>query len=48
MPKIICRYDVCIFNKDLMCTAKQMEYDPDGLVESAGDLDGLLAASKGT
>jgi len=39
MPKIICRYDVCIFNKDLTCTAKQMEYDPDQGCLTAQDRD---------
>ena len=29
MPRILCRYDVCVFNKDSQCTAKQIEYDPD-------------------
>jgi len=45
MPKIICRYDVCIFNKDLTCTAKQMEYDPDqgGLTaQDRDEFDGVL------
>ena len=39
MPRIICRYDVCIFNKDLTCTAKQMEYDPDQGCLTAQDRD---------
>ena len=39
MPRIICRYDVCIFNKDLACTAKQMEYDPDQGCLTAQDRD---------
>ena len=39
MPKIICRYDVCIFNKDLTCTAKQIEYDPDQGCLTAQDRD---------
>jgi len=41
MPRIICRYDVCIFNKDLTCTAKQMEYDPDQGCLTAVDRDGF-------
>lgn len=29
MPRIICRYDVCVFNKKSRCTAEEIEYDPD-------------------
>jgi hypothetical protein len=29
MPRIICRYDVCVFNKKSRCTADEIEYDPD-------------------
>lgn len=29
MPRIICRYEVCVFNKDSLCTSKEIEYDPD-------------------
>jgi hypothetical protein len=39
MPRIICRYDVCIFNKDSSCTAKEMEYDPDQGCLTAQDRD---------
>lgn len=39
MPKIICRYEICVFNKDLACTAKQMEYDPDQGCLTAQDRD---------
>ena len=39
MPRIICRYDVCIFNKDSLCTAKEMEYDPDQGCLTAQDRD---------
>jgi hypothetical protein len=39
MPRIICRYDICIFNKDLTCTAKQIEYDPDQGCLTAQDRD---------
>ena len=45
MPRILCRYDVCVFNKDSQCTAKEMEYDPDQGCLTARDrdeFDGLL------
>lgn len=29
MPRIICRYELCVFNKKQRCTAEEMEYDPD-------------------
>lgn len=45
MPRIVCRYEVCIFNQDLTCTAKQMEYDPDQgclTAEPRDEFDGVL------
>ncbi len=39
MPRIICRYDVCVFNKDSLCTAKEIEYDPDQGCLTAQDRD---------
>ena len=39
MPRIICRYDVCVFNKDSQCTAKEIEYDPDQGCLTAQDRD---------
>jgi hypothetical protein len=39
MPRIICRYDACIFWRDSLCTAKEMEYDPDQGCLTAQDRD---------
>ncbi|MCA1554254.1 MAG: hypothetical protein LC737_07750, partial [Chloroflexi bacterium] len=29
MTRIICHYETCIFNRDQLCTSKEIEYDPD-------------------
>ncbi|MBI1802710.1 MAG: hypothetical protein HY259_10205 [Chloroflexi bacterium] len=45
MTRIICRYDACIFWRDSLCTAKEIEYDPDQGCLTAQDRDeyvGLL------
>ena len=39
MTRIICRYDVCVFNRDQLCTAKEIEYDPDQGCLTAQDRD---------
>ncbi len=39
MPRIICRYDACIFWRDSLCTAKEIEYDPDQGCLTAQDRD---------
>ena len=39
MVKIICRYDVCVFNKKNLCTAEAIEYDPDEGCLTARDRD---------
>ena len=39
MTRIICRYDVCVFNRDQVCTSKEIEYDPDQGCLTAQDRD---------
>lgn len=39
MTRIICHYEVCIFNRDTLCTAKEIEYDPDQGCLTAQDRD---------
>ena len=41
MPKIICRFEVCVFNRKNMCTANTIEYDPDEGCLTAREKDEL-------
>ena len=29
MTRIICHYEICVFNREQICTSKEIEYDPD-------------------
>ncbi len=29
MTRIVCHYEICVFNRDQICTSKEIEYDPD-------------------
>ena len=29
MTRIVCHYETCVFNRDQLCTSKEIEYDPD-------------------
>jgi hypothetical protein len=47
MPRIICHYEVCVYNKDSLCTSKAIEYDPDQGCLTAQDRNEFVGLLEG-